>query len=97
MTWRVALRLAVAIIALAPMVSRAEEKPEAQKLIAAWQEQNTLCRGLHGDDPRMQPACDERQRIGRALDKLGWCYGETDQMAYQMQWHRCHDKSLHAE
>ncbi|MFT4163503.1 hypothetical protein [Shinella sp.] len=96
-TRRMAMRLLVAIIVLAPTTLRADDVPDTQQLIAEWIEHNTLCRGLHGDDPRMQPACDERQRIGRALDKLGWCYGETNQMAYQMQWHRCHDNSLHAE
>ncbi|MFT3761643.1 MAG: hypothetical protein QM761_03325 [Pseudoxanthomonas sp.] len=67
--------------------------PDPQTLIAQWQEQNTLCRGLHGDDPRMQPACDERQRIGHALYQRGWCYGEEGEMGYQMQWRRCHADS----
>lgn len=92
-----ALRLAVAVAMLAPAALHAEDEPDAQRLIAEWKEQNTLCRGLHGDDPRMQPACDERQRIGRSLDRLGWCYGEKDQMTYQMQWHRCDGNSLHSE
>jgi len=65
------------------------EVPDHEALIAQWKEQNSLCRGLSGDDPRTQPACDERQRIGRALYRQGWCYGEKGQYGYQMQWHRC--------
>lgn len=85
--------LAVVAMILAMSAARAEDQPDARTLIAKWVEQNTLCRGLHGDDPRMQPACDERQRLGRELYKRGWCYGEKNQMAYQMQWHRCHANS----
>ena len=74
-----------------------ETQTGPDRLIAQWREQNGLCRGLHGDDPRMQPACDERQRIGRALDAQGWCYGREDQMAYEMDWHECVSGSLHSE
>ena len=64
--------------------------PQAARMQTQWREQNTLCRGLHGDDPRTQPACDERQRLGRALYRQGWCYGEKGQTSDRMQWHRCH-------
>jgi len=85
--------LAIVAVILGMGAARAEDQPDAQTLIARWIEQNTLCRGLHGDDAGMQPACDERQRLGRALYKRGWCYGEKNQMAYEMQWHRCHANS----
>ena len=64
--------------------------PQAARMQPQRREQNTLCRGLHGDDPRTQPACDERQRLGRALYRQGWCYGEKGQTSDRMQWHRCH-------
>ena len=71
--------------------------PEVARLIEQWGEQNSLCRGLHGDDPRMQPACDERQQLGRALDAQGWCYGKQHQYGYQMVWHPCEADSWHYE
>lgn len=77
--------------------SSAKEQTAPEQLIEQWREQNSLCRGLHGDDPRMQPACDARQRSGRALDAQGWCYGKKDQMGYQMKWHPCGPDSLHVE
>ena len=74
-----------------------EQSPDVDQLIAQWTEQNSLCRGLHGDDPRMQPACDERQQLGRALDAHDWCYGKENQYGYQMEWHRCETGSVHYE
>lgn len=71
--------------------------PDPETLVVQWREQNTLCRGLPGDDPRSVAACEQRQGIGRALGQLGWCYGKRDQMAYQMQWHRCGAASLRPE
>lgn len=94
MPWRYSVALSILSFMLVPGAIRAEDQPNVQALIAAWKEQNTLCRGLHGDDPRTQPACDERQRLGRALYERGWCYGEENQLAYQMQWHRCHANSV---
>lgn len=61
--------------------SFAQIQPDADALIAQWTAQNTLCRGSSGDKPETQRACEERQRIGRTLDALGWCYGKKDQMA----------------
>lgn len=89
--------MAMAIVALSIVGASGKEPAKARQLIKQWQAQNSLCRGLHGDDPRMQPACDERQRLGRLLDRQGWCYGKKDQFGYQMQWHRCTPTSLHAE
>ncbi len=92
------VRAAVLVaITLAAGTALAEEQSRPDQLIAQWQEQNSLCRGLHGDDPRMQPACDERQRLGRALDTQGWCYSKKGQMGYQMQWHKCGPDSEHYE
>jgi len=75
--------------AITTSISYAQVQPGPQALIKQWTAQNTLCRGLSGDKPESQLACEERQRIGHALDRLGWCYGKKDQMAYQMQWHPC--------
>ena len=94
MTWRTAYYVVTAVSVLAGAVVQARAPAGPQKLIVQWQKQNALCRGLHGDDPRMQPACDERQRLGRALYHIGWCYGEIGQMAYEMRWHRCRENSL---
>lgn len=75
---------------LAGNVALANGQPdEVQSLITQWKEQNTLCRGLHGDDPRMPVACDARQELGRKIDALGWCYGRKGELGYQMVWHRC--------
>jgi len=93
MKWHKIIWSAVAATALVAGAVQARDHADPHKLIAQWQAKNTLCRGLHGSDPRTQPACDERQRLGRELYRIGWCYGETGQMAYQMQWHRCHENS----
>lgn len=89
--------VAIAVSVLPISTAFAEQTPAPAELIAKWQEQNGLCRGFHGDDPRTQPACDERQRLGRALDAQGWCYGKKEQMGYQMEWHKCGPDSLHSE
>lgn len=99
--WSVWLRGAARLVCLALCAvgacDAASAAPHAEALIEAWREQNTLCRGLPGDDPRSVAACEKRQGIGRDLGRLGWCYGKRDQLAYQMQWHRCEAASLRPE
>lgn len=81
----------------ASLWSAASAAPSDDVLIGQWRRENTLCRGLSGDDPLSGAACEKRQAIGRRLAKRGWCYGKQNQMAYQMQWHRCSADSLRPE
>lgn len=90
-------RACLAVGVLVSTFGAASGKVSGQTLIARWLAQNSLCRGLPGDDPRSIAACEKRQAIGRELGHLGWCYGKRDQMAYQMQWHRCEADSLRPE
>lgn len=66
------------------------ETPKA--MIEAWQQANSGCRG--GTDPdKIEIMCDLRDKIGKALDDKGWCYGEQGQAGYQMKWHSCTSNS----
>lgn len=57
--------------------------------IRQWWEQNGLCRGLPGDDPRSQAACAQREKLQVELQRIGWCFGKPGEIGAQMQWHRC--------
>lgn len=81
-----AARAEEAVPAGAARQASAKDRPA---LIAEYEVRNTRCRGGSGDDPGTQAACDERQRLGREINRLGWCYGEKGQMGYQMAWHPC--------
>lgn len=91
---RISLTGAFCIAALAGIgPACAGAKPAS--LIKAWTELNSQCRGGSGDDPRTMEACERRDEVGRRIDAAGWCYGKTNQMAYQYQWHACTKGSLH--
>ena len=93
-------RLGLVAVLLASAAAHAEESAQAEAarrtsakvrpgLIAEYEARNTRCRGGSGDDPGTRAACSERQRLGREINRLGWCYGEKGQMGYQMAWHPC--------
>lgn len=51
------------------------------------------CRGGSGDQVETWQACGARDYVAYLLGTLGWCYGEPDQQAYEMDWHRCGARS----
>lgn len=84
-----AARIVISFMLTTSVTSASLADQRSDTLIANWIHENTLCRGLPGDDPQSDAACKRRQIFGHELGQLGWCYGKHDQMAFQMQWHRC--------
>ncbi len=58
-------------------------------LITRSEDANDRCRGGAGDDPATLKACDQREVLGRQIDRLGYCKGRAGQYGYEMWWHRC--------
>jgi hypothetical protein len=52
------------------------------------------CRGASDVTDAIQHACQAREAIALALDKLGWCYGKKNQGGADMRWHKCTKDSL---
>lgn len=63
------------------------------RILAQWHDQNGTCRGGSGSSKETLKACDLRDEIGSKLTRVGWCFGEEGQAAYQMQWHACADQN----
>jgi hypothetical protein len=53
-------------------------------LVATWAVAYSMCKGKDAPDK-----CTESERISVSLKEMGWCYGETDQVAVGFRWHRC--------
>jgi len=92
-TFKLPLPVAAVLLVSASLALAQSGNPAANR-IKQWQDQNSLCRGLPGDDPRSQAACARRQQIQGELQRTGWCYGRQGQIGAQMQWHRCGRDSL---
>jgi hypothetical protein len=60
------------------------------RLISVARDLNTACRGGMPDDKgNLDQLCAIREKLGKVINKLGYCYGKRGQAAAQMQWHRC--------
>ena len=66
-----------------------DASPGERGRIDRWQTLNSACRGGSGDDPATMQACDAREAASDSLEALGWCYGESGQAGFEMEWHRC--------
>ena len=85
---RTILVLALAMVFLAP--AALAQTGEVADLIAWWQALDGLCRGSTGlDDTQRAGVCCGRTLITARLNRLGWCYGVTVQVAADPTWHRC--------
>ena len=63
-------------------------------LIQDFGRYDEACRGGSGDQTETWVACGSRDYASDLLYEFGWCYGETGQFAYQMDWHRCSATSI---
>lgn len=82
-----------------PEVAKKADEPAAwtiteQALIERWSELNELCRGGSGDDPSTMEACDLREEVFAQLASADICLGKSGQYGYQMEMHRCNERSL---
>lgn len=68
-----------------------ETTPE---LIELWQDANSTCRGMSGNDVQTWAACAARSVYGTALNERDWCFGKEDQAGAAMEWHECEATSL---
>ncbi|HEY1736641.1 MAG TPA: hypothetical protein VGG12_08345 [Methylovirgula sp.] len=91
-------------IALLPATAWADdsaERLEAQQahgrvldVLSIYRDLNDMCRGFGGEDPRAVRACNIREKVARLLNGMGWCYGNQNQNAADLQWHKCADHEL---
>jgi hypothetical protein len=65
-----------------------------QALVDRWYDLNERCRGGSGDDSNTMDACALREQVSAQLDTADICYGEEGQSGYQMEMHRCNQRSL---
>jgi hypothetical protein len=65
------------------------------RLISVARDLNTACRrGMPDDKGNLDQLCAIREKLGKVINKLGYCYGKRGQAAAQMQWHRCTSRAL---
>lgn len=87
-----------------PLAAQADEQTQRQKaqdeqarvldVLSIYRDLNDMCRGTGGEDPRARRACDIREKVGRVLNDMGWCYGNQNQNAANLQWHKCANHEL---
>lgn len=81
--------------AIAPTTSAPEERAKPiDALVELWNDANDRCRGGAGDSSKTLAACEERERIGIKLTRLGHCHGKNDQISADMRWHKCNTDSI---
>jgi hypothetical protein len=54
---------------------------------------DATCRGGIPGTFEVEYACKMRERLGKELNRLGWCYGKRGQIGADMAWHRCTRRS----
>jgi hypothetical protein len=70
------------------------QTPLVRDLLAVEFELNGLCRGGGlGEDATMK-ICDLRDKMGKALNAMGYCYGKEGKYGAQMEWHKCTKRSM---
>jgi hypothetical protein len=71
----------------------AQQFPEASEtmpeLIEAWQQADSVCRGVPGGDVKVAAACLSRSVYGAAINERGWCLGKEGEDNASMDWHEC--------
>jgi hypothetical protein len=89
----VALLLAVPCVALAASPVSADDT--VRDLMSLQRDLDNACRGGTPDDNgNLDRLCTIRDRLSKAINRLGYCYGKRGQYGYQMQWHKCTSVSL---
>jgi hypothetical protein len=83
------------IIAVLMLASTAAQADTVHDLISVARDLNTACRGGMPDDKgNLDQLCAIREKLGKVINNLGYCYGKRGQAAAQMQWHRCTSTSM---
>jgi hypothetical protein len=87
-----------------PLAAQADDQAQRQKaqdergrvldVLSIYRDLNEMCRAPGGEDPRARRACDIREKVGRVLNGMGWCYGNQNQNAADLQWHKCTNHEL---
>ena len=82
------IRVVVAGILVAGLSAAAMAQP-VNELLAVERELNEMCRGWSGDDPHTDQVCALRDKVFKALQRSGYCYGRPGQAGAEMRWQRC--------
>jgi hypothetical protein len=64
-----------------------------RELIGIERALSTMCRAWKGDEKHTDEVCAVRDRMGEALNKMGYCYGKEGQVGAEMDWHKCSQHS----
>lgn len=86
------------ILTTVPVMAQGRPTGEASDLLKAEALLDGICRG--SDSPNLDMkgyACQGRQAVVSALDKLGWCCGKIGQIGADMRWHKCTNGSQHTD
>jgi hypothetical protein len=58
-------------------------------LISVERALTAMCRAWSSDDKHTDEVCHVRDKMGEALNKLGYCYGKEGQVGMEMEWRKC--------
>jgi hypothetical protein len=71
-----------------------QQQSRVLDVLSIYRDLNDMCRGRGGEDAHALKACNVREKVGRLLNSLGYCYGNQNQNAADLQWHKCAEADL---
>ena len=80
---------AAAVFAAIAAWSAAAAQTDVSALLKAEGSANNICRG--SDGPDAPAACARRDRLDKALEAKGWCYGQYAKSGADSVWAKCED------
>lgn len=85
--WR--LIFVMVLLCCAPISAHAQLL-DPRDVLSVYRDLSDLCRGHPGEDTLSRTAaCNVRAKVGRLLNRLGYCSGVQNQDAFNMRWHKC--------
>ena len=85
--------LTALVIVTAPTMAHAQAAV-VRDLLSVERDLNSMCRGWSGDEKHTDQVCAVRDKMNKALNKMGYCYGKHGQIGADMEWHKCTRNSL---
>lgn len=79
---------------VAPHQIALAQQAQVLDVLSIYRDLNDMCRGHGGEDGRALRACNVREKVGRLLNGLGWCYGNQNQNVADLHWHKCTEQDL---
>ena len=80
--------LALLMILAFPFAASAQQ-PRGVDVLSIYRDVNEMCRSSTGNDLHRIAACNLREKVGRLLNSMGYCFGHQGQDEAERQWHKC--------